>query len=435
VAAKTPRRVTIVPSSMKASRLIITALGAALSISSALAEETGFTSSITSLTRSAPSGKLATQTEIIAERSEPAMVTASSLNAIDSAIAMYEDISQRGGWPTISKRLQKGDSTDEVVLLRQRLTFEGYLPTESLTIDKPQKFDGDVKEAVKAFQSNHGLAQSGKVDDRTLAELNVPASTRLETLRVNRPRIQAYLEGLGPRYILVNIPSAQLEAVNFGSVYSRHNIVVGKLDNPSPTVISKVSEINFNPYWNVPASIGAREIIPKLIRDPNTLAAMHMRVFDGHDGPELDPSTIDWTAEPSERFFFRQDPGEQNALGTVKINFPNPFNVYLHDTPAKALFGQNARYESHGCIRVDKVQVLIDWILSGQDGFDPAMIENVASSGERYDMPVRNPPDVRIMYLTAWATDDGRIHFRPDVYNLDHSGFVLGQPEPQSAMN
>jgi L,D-transpeptidase YcbB len=273
------------------------------------------------------------------------------------------------------------------------------------------------------------------VDDRTLAELNVPAFTRLETLRANQPRVATYMEGLGPRYILVNIPSAQLEAVNGGTVYSRHNIVVGKLDNPSPTVISRVSEINFNPYWNVPASIASREIIPKLIKNPNTLAEMRMRVFDGHDGPELDPTTIDWTSAPPDRFFFRQDPGEQNALGTVKINFPNPYNVYLHDTPMKALFGQNARYESHGCIRVDQIPVLIDWIFSGQDGYDSSMIENIAMSGEHFDQPVRNAPDVRIMYLTAWATDDGRIQFRPDIYNLDHSGFVLGQPQPQSAMN
>jgi L,D-transpeptidase YcbB len=186
----------------------------------------------------------------------------------------------------------------------------------------------------------------------------------------------------------------------------------------------------------VPASIAAHEIIPKLIRDPNALAELHMRVFDGYDGPEIDPLTVDWTAEPADRFFFRQDPGEQNALGTVKINFPNPFNVYLHDTPAKSLFGQNARYESHGCIRVDQIPLLIDWILSGQDGYDAGLIENISASGERFDQPVRNPPDVRIMYLTAWATDDGRIHFRPDVYNLDQTGFVLGQPgAPQSAMN
>ena len=347
---------TILPPSMKAALLFFLPL--AVTLASAHAEDGSVTNSITSLTRAAP-GKLATQTEIVAERGEPAMVTPSSLRAMDSAIAMYEDINGRGGWPTLAKRLQKGDRSDEVVMLRQRLANEGYLPTESLAIEAPQKFDSDVKEAVKAFQSNHGLAATGKIDDRTLAELNIPASVRLETLRTNRPRIAAFAEGLGPRYILVNIPSAQLEAVNFGSVYSRHNVVAGKIDRPSPALVSRVSE----------------------------------------------------------------------------INFPNPYNVYLHDTPAKELFGRNARYVSSGCIRVDQIHVLIDWIFAGQDGYDSGMIKNIALSGERFDQPVGNPPDVRIMYLTAWATDDGRIQFRPDVYNLDHAGFVLGQPEPQSAMN
>jgi murein L,D-transpeptidase YcbB/YkuD len=416
---------------MKAN-LLITALFLAGLASPALAEEN--TGSITSLTRSKP-GKLATHTEIIAERGEPAMLTASSLRAIDAAIAMYEDIDRRGGWPELVTKLAKGDRSDAVILLRQRLALEGYLPTDSLAIDNPEKFDPEVKEAVKAFQSNHGLPVTGKVDDATLGEMNVPASARLATLRANRPRIEAYMQGLGPRYILVNIPSAQLEAVNLGAVYSRHNIVAGKIDRPSPALSSRISEINFNPYWNVPESIAARDIIPKLIKNPNTLADMNIRVFQGYNGPEVDPSTVDWTTADPKQYFFRQEPGEQNALGTVKINFPNPYHVYLHDTPVKKLFGQNDRYESSGCIRVDQIPVLIDWIFSGQDGFDPGMIENISTSGERIDRAVRNPPDIRFMYLTAWATDDGRVEFRPDIYHLDQTGFVTGQPEPQSAMN
>jgi L,D-transpeptidase YcbB len=416
---------------MKTNLLIATLFLAALASPLYAEENTG---SISSLTRSKP-GKLATHTEIIAERGEPAMLTVSSLRAIDAAIAMYEDIDRRGGWPELVKKLAKGDRSDAVVLLRQRLALEGYLPTDSLAIDNPQKFDAEVKEAVKAFQSNHGLPVTGKVDEATLAEMNVPASARLQTLRANRPRIEAYMQGLGPRYILVNIPSAQLEAVNLGAVYSRHNIVAGKIDRPSPALSSRVSEINFNPYWNVPESIAARDLIPKLIKNPNTLAEMNIRVFQGYNGPEVDPSTVDWTTADPKQYFFRQEPGDQNSLGTVKINFPNPYHVYLHDTPVKKLFGQNDRYESSGCIRVDQIPVLIDWIFSGQDGFDPGMIQNISASGERIDQAVRNPPDIRFMYLTAWATDDGRVEFRPDIYHLDQTGFVTGQPEPQSAMN
>jgi murein L,D-transpeptidase YcbB/YkuD len=251
-------------------------------------------------------------------------------------------------------------------------------------------------------------------------------------LRVNRPRVATYAAKLGPRYILVNIPSAQLETVNFGAVYSRHNIVAGKIDRPSPALVSRISDINFNPYWTAPDSIVRRDLLPKLAKDPDVLSKMRVRVIEKATGREIDPRYVDWSATPSNLFLFRQDPGDQNAMATVKINFPNKYAVYLHDTPTRELFGQNARYLSSGCIRVDRVDVLVDWILSGQDGFDANMIETIATSGERLDKPVKNGPDLRIMYLTAWATEDGRIHFRPDIYHLDYSGFVTGQPQPRS---
>jgi murein L,D-transpeptidase YcbB/YkuD len=208
-------------------------------------------------------------------------------------------------------------------------------------------------------------------------------------------------------------------------------VIAGKLDRPSPTVKGTVSEINFNPYWNVPASIVEKDLIPKLIKDPLTMDDMHIRIFDGFNGPEIDPTLVDWTTAPPDRYFFRQEPGGSNAMASVKINFANPFNVYLHDTPTRELFGQNARYLSSGCIRVDKVHLLVDWILNGQDGFDLDLIEEIAASEQRADVKVVNPPDVRFLYLTAWATDDGRIHFRPDVYGLDGQGFIWGQPEPR----
>jgi L,D-transpeptidase YcbB len=401
----------------------------------AFAQSEDYTGSISSLTRQAPSGKLATQTEILAGETQAAMLTPASQDAMSAAVAMYEDIVARGGWPTVSgKKLEKGARSDDVITLRQRLIVEGYLPFESLTVEKPSKFTSDVAEAVKAFQSNHGLAPTGKVDERTQAELNVPAMERLRQLQVNEPRVAAYLADLGQRYILVNIPSAQLEAVNFGAVYSRHNIVAGKLDRPSPALMSRISDINFNPYWNAPDSIARRDLIPKLMKNPNALAEMRIRVLDRVTGEEVDPRQIDWSVTPSEPYLFRQDPGDHNSLGSVRINFPNKFAVYLHDTPAKGLFGQNARFESSGCIRVDRIEVLIDWIFSGQDGVDPMMIHDISASGERLDKQVRNGPDLRIMYLTAWATEDGRIHFRPDIYGLDGSGFVLGQPEPRGAL-
>lgn len=400
---------------------------------SALAQSGDYTGSISSLTRQAPTGKLATQTEILDGQSQAALITPTSPRAMDAAIAMYDHISRNGGWPALRERnLEKGDYSPAVVALRQRLMAEGYLLPGSLAVDEPEKFSVEVRNAVKAFQSNHGLAPTGKVDDRTLAEFNIPAAVRLRQLQINQPRVAAYSARLGPRYILVNIPSAQLEAVNFGAVYSRHNIVAGKIDRPSPVLMSRISDINFNPYWTAPDSIVQRDLLPKLAKDPDALRKMQIRVIEKASGREIDPGTVDWRATPSSLFLFRQDPGDQNAMATVKINFPNNYAVYLHDTPTRELFGQNARYLSSGCIRVDRVEVLVDWILSGQDDFNPGMIETIAQSGERLDTPVKSGPDLRIMYLTAWATDDGRIHFRPDIYQLDGTGFVSGQPQPRS---
>ena len=376
-------------------------------------------------------GKLATHSGIVAGQNETAMVTPGSLDAMQGAISLYEEIVAAGGWSKLpAGKLEKGVKSPKVVALRERLVREGYLDIEALGIPKPQVYDGLLIGAVRAFQINHGIAPSGKVDNRTRAALDVPAIHRLFMLQENQPRVQTYADGLGRRNILVNIPSVQLETVDNGIVFSRHNIVCGKLERPTPTLASTVTDVTFNPFWNAPASIVARDIIPKYLKDPGYLEQMNIRVFDGVGGPEIEPSSVDWLNTPPERFHFRQEPGAQNALATVKVNFANKFMVYMHDTPHRELFAINARYESSGCVRVDQVRMFINWIIAGQNGFDEAQFEMITASEETHVMPIDAPPDVRFMYLTAWATEDGRVNFRPDIYKLDGQGFILGQPEP-----
>ncbi len=357
------------------------------------------------------------------------MVTAGSIRALEGAIQLYEEFVAGGGWPKVGKgKLEKDVKGELVLTLRQRLVAEGYLPFEDMFVEAADVFDANLIEAVKFFQVTHGIAPSGKVDDRTRAELNITARARLQTLRENYPRVGEYALDLHERNILVNIPSAQLETVEYGKVRSRHNVVVGKRDRPSPALKSVVSDINFNPYWNAPASIVQKDLVPKFLKDPTIFEQMNIRIFDGVGGPEIDPYTVDWVNTDPERYHFRQEPGEGNALATMKINFANRYMVYMHDTPHRELFEVNARFESSGCVRVDKVSDVVDWILGGQDGIDATEIEMITASQERYDVKVANPPDVRFMYLTAWATEDGRINFRPDIYGLDGTGFVLGQP-------
>ena len=377
--------------------------------------------------------KLATRTEILAGRNEMPMISPGSVEFMDAAIALYEEFAAGGGWPELpAKQLKKGSKGASVMALRHRLVAENYLMFDSLNSETSDIYDDELQEAVRAFQINHGVLPSGIVAEKTLAALNVSAETRLTMLRENMPRIQAYAEGLGERYILVNIPGTQLETVQYGSVYSRHNIVVGKLERPSPALVSKVSDINFNPYWKIPASIVERDIVPHYLKDNSYLAANHIRVFDGVGGPEIDPSLIDWFTTPPDRYFFRQEPGPHNSLGTVKINFKNDHMVYMHDTPHQESFGRNVRFESSGCVRIDQVRDVVNWILDAEGGMDEAQYEMILSSAEPYDLKVENGPDVRLMYLTAWATEDGRVNFRNDIYGLDGSGFILGQPEPKS---
>jgi murein L,D-transpeptidase YcbB/YkuD len=411
-------------------RAILGAVGLAAAASVARSQSIVSTGSITSITpRLAVAGKLATKTEFLADRQEAAMVTSGSIRALEGAIQLYEEIVAGGGWPSIGKgKLEKDVKSDLVLALRQRLMAEGYLPFEDFLVEKPEIFDDNIAEALRAFQSGHGIAPSGKVDDRTRAELNITARARLQTLRENYPRVGEYALDLHERNILVNIPSAQLETVEYGKVLSRHNVVVGKRERPSPSLKSIVSEINFNPYWNAPASIVQKDLVPKFLKDPTIFEQMNIRIFDGVGGPEIDPYTVDWVNTDPERYHFRQEPGEGNALATMKISFANKYMVYMHDTPHRELFEVNARFESSGCVRVEKVSTVVDWILGGQDGIDATEIEMITASQERYDVTVANPPDVRFMYLTAWATEDGRVNFRPDIYGLDGTGFVLGQP-------
>ena len=401
-------------------------------VPTAYAQNLDNTGSITSV---APNlvgqSKLATKTEILEGRGEAPMLTLGSINALENAISIYEEIAAGGGWPNLPKgKYEKKATASHIILLRQRLVRESYLDFESLSNPNAGKLDQSLVQAVKAFQFNHGILPNGKLDERTRVEMNVTVQARLSTLKENYPRVSEYLKDLGPRYVAVNIPAAQLETIELGQIYSRHNVVVGKPERPTPALKSRVSDVIFNPVWNAPASIVAKDIIPKYLANPNYLNEQRIHVFDGAGGAEIEPSSVDWLNTPADRFQFQQEPGEHNALATVKVNFKNKFMVYMHDTPHRELFASNNRFESSGCVRVDQVRTLISWIMNGQEGYEDGQFEMITASQQTYETKVQGETDIRFMYLTAWATEDGRVNFRPDVYKLDGKDFILGQPEP-----
>jgi murein L,D-transpeptidase YcbB/YkuD len=320
--------------------------------------------------------------------------------------------------------LRIGMRDPRVVELRRRLIASGDLRQRT---GDPAAFDSYVQAAVKQFQERHGVPGDGVVGAGTLQALNVPAYVRLAQLKANVERIKAM--GLpNERYIMVNIPGAQIEVVENGAVVSRHIAVVGKVDRQTPILKSSIYEIRFNPFWTVPASLIKKDLIPKMQKEPTYLTDHHIRIFN-QQGVELQPEQVNWYTDEAINYMFRQDPGDDNSLGFVKLQFHNPYDVYLHDTPAKNLFGSDYRFESSGCVRVFNVRELVAWVLR-DTGYNRARVDETIRSGERLFVQVTTPTEIYTVYFTAWTTGDGLVHFRDDIYGLDSQGTVALAQDP-----
>ncbi len=357
------------------------------------------------------------------------------IGALQSAIAEYSGIVSRGGWPTVpsDKSLRIGMSDPAVAVLRQRLAIAGDLP--SAADNNSTAFDSYVDAAVKRFQARHGIQPDGVVGDSTFAALNVSAQVRLTQLATNLTRLKVLMaRKMPPRFVMVNIPAASVEVVENGVVVQRHTAVVGKVTRPSPIVNSHITEINFHPYWTVPASIIRKDLIPLMQKDPTYLTTWKIRVYDPK-GNEISPDQIDWqTDQATKGYSFRQDPGDENSLGIVKINFPSPDGVYMHDTPHKGLFNDDYRFDSSGCVRIQNIRELITWILKNTPGQTPDVVDYELRNPERLDVKVADPIPLHWTYITAWSTTDGIVNFRNDIYDLDGLDQLTAQADaaPQS---
>jgi murein L,D-transpeptidase YcbB/YkuD len=337
------------------------------------------------------------------------------------AIKRYAAIVSKGGWGKLSNKysLKVGNSGRLVEQLRKRLEITGDLKIKAGFFST---FDYYVEQAVKRFQKRHGLTPTGYVDKTTIMALNVPASSRLRQLRINLTRVQSLNRRKAKKYIFVNIPAAQIEAIENGRVVSRHSGVVGKLDRQTPILTSRVSRVSFNPYWTVPPTVLRKDLIPKARqyakRGRDILEIYHMTAFDSK-GRKLDPRKINWNSSEVFNYVYRQDPWEDNSMGFVKIHFPNKHAVFLHDTPSKSLFGRNFRADSSGCVRVQNVQQLVAWILS-DDGWTNERVAEIKRSKETLNVRPKSKIPVVLAYITAWATPDGKVQFRRDVYGRDN---------------
>lgn len=352
-------------------------------------------------------------------------VSKHNLAPTKAAVGRYAKIVAGGGFVAVPDELElePGVTNDAVAALRQRLMASGDLRGDS---SYPNFFGTDVEQAVKRFQASNGLAPTGVVDKRTLAALNVPADVRLKQLKVNLERLEGLVKIVGKRYVLVNIPAAQVEAIEGDTVVQRHSGVVGKPDRPTPLLRSTISELNFNPTWTLPPTVIKEDLIPKgrdmQKKGLDVLAKYGIDAYAG--GKKLDSSTINWASSQPFQLSYRQAPGKDNPLGFLKINFANTHSVYMHDSPKESIFGRNFRAASSGCVRVQSIEKLAAWLLAGQKGWSLEQIERIKETGRRGNVRLKRPVRLFFAYVTAWVTEDGVVQFRPDLYLKDGVGEV-----------
>lgn len=337
---------------------------------------------------------------------------------IQNAIVQYTDIASRGGWPLVpgNARLQIGVNDPAVQYLRKRLMISGDLPQEA---GLSTAFDTYVDAALKRFQARHGLPADGVMGQFTYAAMNVDVNTRLGQLQTNLQRLAPLANDTmqEQRFVMVNIPAARIEAVEGGSVIQRHTAVVGKIDRQTPLLNSKIHEVILNPYWTAPKSIIQKDIIPLMRKDPEYLTKNKIRLYD-QSGQEVPPESVDWNTDDAVKLMFRQDPGKINAMSSTKINFHNPYAVYMHDTPQKSYFNKLMRFDSSGCVRVQNVRDLDVWLLKNTPGWDRQNIEATIKSGVNTPIQLADPVPLHFVYISAWSTGDGVVQFRDDTYKI-----------------
>ena len=318
------------------------------------------------------------------------------------ALAQYRAMAAAGGWKRLPEtgKLQLGDSGPAVERLRRRLAAEGYLSADAAA---GADFDDALDAAVRRFQAQHGIAVDGRVWHATYVALNVSVSARIEQIRVNLERWRETPHRWPGSRIEVNVPAAWLTVIAHDEPGLTMRAIVGAADHPTPVLRAWMSAVLFNPPWRIPDSIARKEILPKAKRDPHYLARNHY-VYVGAPG----------------RSALQQLPGPDNALGRIKFEVPNIYDVYLHDTPSHPLFGRVLRDLSHGCVRLEDPRDLAVYVLSdGKTTWTLQDIDGAIAEGDTRRVPLAHGIPVYLLYWTAFVDTDGSVEFRDDVYGRD----------------
>jgi len=328
-----------------------------------------------------------------------------------------------GGWGATvpAKVLRPGESGAGVIALRDRLQAMGYLGRSASA-----RYDAALQKAVQQYQLDLGLKSDGVAGEATLAEINRSPEERMRSILVAMERLR-WMNGLdlGDRHIWVNITDFSARIVDHGKTTFETVTVVGQnqADRRTPEFSDEMEMMVINPSWSVPRSITVKEYLPMMQRNPN--AAAHINLVDSR-GRTVPRSAVNFAAYTAKTFPFamKQPPSDGNALGLVKFLFPNPWNIYLHDTPSKSLFQKDVRAFSHGCVRVGKPFELAYALLAPQASDPEAYFQKILATGQETTVRLETPVPVHLVYFTAWPTASGRMEYRRDVYGRDAALFA-----------
>lgn len=354
-------------------------------------------------------------------------VSQQAIDGMGQAIARYRKIVAAGGWKKFpsSMTIQPNDHGNHVAELRRHLALTGDLRVQSRRV---RAFDSGLQEAVGRFQLRHGLRVTGFVGSRTRRALNVSARERLRQIETNLVRLQDLLKvNKSERYVLVNVPSYTMQAVERGAVALQSKVVVGKPSRATPSITARIREVNFFPYWRVPDSIAHKDLIPQIRKDPDYFTRENFSVLPTWGAKPIPRENINWASPDIYKRKFRQDPGHNNALGVVRINMPNKHIVYMHDTPLKQLFNQSSRAFSSGCVRVERVLDLAGWLLNQKKDWTPLRVNVAVALGKSETVKLKKSVPVHFVYVTSWTAGNGIVHFRPDIYDRDGTGLQLAE--------
>ena len=319
--------------------------------------------------------------------------------------------------------IKPGEKDERIAAIAARLKKLNFLEEDYTS--KENLYDEKLQDAVNKFQHKKGLQTDAILGNSTIRELNMSPEDRYLQILANLERWRWYPRDLGEHYILINIPAYELTVVKDGNTVREHKVIAGTKERPTPIFSDSLQYIVLNPEWNIPSTIKNEDVIPAASKNPDYLSSRNMSVLSP-DGEAIDPSTINWSGDEVQSYRFVQESGPSNPLGRVKIIYPNDYAIYLHDTPSKNLFKQNERAESSGCVRVQNVLDLANYVLKDQEDWDMERINEVIASGETTQVPVKSPIRVHHFYWTAWR-DNGNTVFTEDVYELDNEIYTALQ--------